>query len=78
MKLTMKTIYCKQGKKTKMLNYFPLNTNYKVVDTFTFQYEHPTFLPLKSSTDILHFKRTDEFNYKSIDVRGVRLEVIIK
>jgi hypothetical protein len=61
-------LYCKQlddknnflnGKESKLMLIFPLNTSYKFDDSFTYHYESPTYLPLSSSTDMLNFSVED-------------------
>ena len=64
--------------KSKLFQYFPLNKEYDFGDTFTYDYVNPTFRKINSSIDRLHFKMTDEYNYKDLPLAGIRLEILIK
>ena len=62
-------LYCREiddennwvdGRKSKLLHYFPLNTTYKLGESLIYHHENPVYIPLISSTDILHFELTDQ------------------
>ena len=68
-----------QGVESKILQHFQLREcEHKFGDPISYDFKNPFFIPLAHSTNSLNFRLTEEFHQKNIEIRGVRIELIIK
>ena len=73
-----KTLHCDKLSDENNLHIFWHHFELKECDytigmPICYQYEKPFFINLKSSTDVLHFRLTDEFHANNVDTTVVRI-----